>query len=41
MVVLVHTLALLAALALANGGALKHAPTGGPVAYDVFMPSGG
>ncbi len=41
MVALTHILALLAVLALANGGALRHAPTSGPVAYDVFMPSGG
>jgi hypothetical protein len=37
MVVLVHVLALIAALSLANGGGAKP----GPVTYDVFLPSGG
>lgn len=42
MVFLVHALALIAVLGLANGGVgAKHIPVGGPVAYDVFLPSGG
>jgi hypothetical protein len=41
MVVLVHVFALIAALSLANGGGAKQGPVAGPVAYDVFLPSGG
>jgi hypothetical protein len=41
MVVLVHMLALIAALGLANEGYAKHMPVTGPVVYDIFLPSGG
>jgi hypothetical protein len=41
MVVLVHVLALIAALSLANGGCTKQPPVAGPIAFDIFLPSGG
>lgn len=41
MVVLVQVIALLAALALTTGDDHTRAPVAAPVAYDVFLPSGG